>query len=58
MLNFITNTTQTKLLAVSLGLGIAQVGALSALRARAARRYGVTYLKGWFRLNVFSAYDT
>ena len=35
MLNFITNTTQTKLLAGFLGLGIAQVGALSALRARA-----------------------
>ena len=37
MLHFITNTTQTKLLAVFLGLGIAQVGALSALRARALR---------------------
>ena len=24
----------------------------------AVARYGVTYLKGWFRLSVFSAYDT
>ena len=27
-------------------------------RERMAGAYGVTYLKGWFRLSVFSAYDT
>ena len=37
MLHLTTNTSQTKLLAVFLGLRIAQVGALSAARARALR---------------------
>ena len=29
-----------------------------SMRRVPIRRYGVTYSKGWFRLSVFSAYDT
>ena len=33
-------------------------GGISPLRGKNAGIYGVTYSKGWFRLSVFSAYDT